>query len=78
MLTVFLDLVGFGIILPLLPSYASDMGGTADTVGVLLASSLLERIGSSMVVALGGGALGAVGLLFARALSRRQAKLAAG
>ena len=48
------------------------------SVGVLLASSLLERIGSSMVVALSGGALGAVGLLFARALSRRQAKLAAG
>lgn len=37
-LTVFLDLVGFGIILPLLPSYVKSMGGDAQTVGVLLAS----------------------------------------
>jgi MFS family permease len=37
-LTVFLDLIGFGIILPLLPSYIADMGGSAQTVGVLFAS----------------------------------------
>lgn len=37
-LTVFLDLVGFGIILPLLPSYIRAMGGTPGTVGVLFAS----------------------------------------
>ncbi|MEO7114046.1 MAG: MFS transporter [Polyangiaceae bacterium] len=37
-LTVFLDLVGFGIILPLLPSYVAEMGGSAQTVGVLFAS----------------------------------------
>jgi DHA1 family tetracycline resistance protein-like MFS transporter len=34
--TVFLDLVGFGIIIPLLPLYVQSMGGTARTVGVLL------------------------------------------
>lgn len=37
-LTVFLDLVGFGIVLPLLPSYVGEMGGSAQTLGVLLAS----------------------------------------
>jgi MFS family permease len=36
--TVFLDLVGFGLIIPLLPFYVESMGGTATTVGVLLAS----------------------------------------
>ncbi|MGZ3458291.1 MAG: MFS transporter [Archangium sp.] len=35
--TVFLDLVGFGIIIPLLPFYVQSMGGSARTVGVLLA-----------------------------------------
>ncbi|HEY2515275.1 MAG TPA: MFS transporter [Polyangiaceae bacterium] len=33
--TVFLDLVGFGIILPSLPLYVQSMGGTPDTVGFL-------------------------------------------
>ena len=36
-LTVFLDLIGFGIILPLLPFYVKTMGGNAQTVGWLLA-----------------------------------------
>ena len=36
--TVFLDLVGFGIVIPLLPFYVKSMGGTAETVGFLLAS----------------------------------------
>jgi DHA1 family tetracycline resistance protein-like MFS transporter len=35
--TVFLDLVGFGIVIPLLPFYVKSMGGTAETVGFLLA-----------------------------------------
>ncbi len=35
-LTVFLDLVGFGIVIPLLPFYVQSMGGTEVTVGVLL------------------------------------------
>src|SRR3712207_328426 len=36
--TVFLDLVGFGIVIPLLPFYVQSMGGTELTVGVLLGS----------------------------------------
>lgn len=43
-LTVFLDLVGFGIILPLLPSYIHDMGGNPQTVGVLLASFAASQL----------------------------------
>src|SRR4051812_13032703 len=34
--TVFLDLIGFGIIIPLLPLYVQKMGGTARTVGFIL------------------------------------------
>jgi MFS family permease len=34
--TVFLDLIGFGIVIPLMPFYVQSMGGTAFTVGVLL------------------------------------------
>lgn len=41
------------------------------SVGVLLAASLVERIGSGVVIALGGGVLSAVGLFFAQALRRR-------
>ncbi|AKJ03272.1 major facilitator superfamily MFS_1 [Archangium gephyra] len=37
-LTVFLDLVGFGIVIPLLPFYVQSMGGSELTVGVLLGS----------------------------------------
>jgi MFS family permease len=36
--TVFLDLVGFGIVIPLLPFYVKSMGGTPETIGFLLAS----------------------------------------
>jgi len=34
--TVFLDLVGFGIVMPLMPFYVKTMGGDAQTVGFLL------------------------------------------
>ncbi|MBX3232204.1 MAG: MFS transporter [Labilithrix sp.] len=37
-LTVFLDLVGYGIILPLLPSYIGELGGSPQVVGILFAS----------------------------------------
>lgn len=34
--TVFLDLIGFGIVIPLMPFYVKSMGGSALTVGFLL------------------------------------------
>jgi len=43
-LTVFLDLVGFGIIIPLLPLYVKSMGGTAETVGFILSSFALTQL----------------------------------
>jgi MFS family permease len=42
--TSFLDLVGFGIIIPLLPLYVKSMGGTAETVGVLLSCFSLTQL----------------------------------
>ena len=41
------------------------------SVGVLLAASLIARIGSGAVIALGGGVLMVVGFFFARALLKR-------
>jgi len=35
---VFVDLLGFGLILPLLPYYAESYGATASVVGLLVAS----------------------------------------
>jgi MFS family permease len=44
-LTVFLDLIGFGIILPILPFCVQSMGGDAQTLGWLLASfSLMQFV----------------------------------
>ena len=37
-LTVFVDLVGFGIVLPLLPTYAQSFGASGIVVGGLMAS----------------------------------------
>jgi MFS transporter, DHA1 family, tetracycline resistance protein len=43
--TVFIDLLGFGIIIPLLPFYAERFGGSAETVALLAASfSLMQFI----------------------------------
>ncbi len=63
-LTVFLDFVGLGIILPVLPFYVQAMGGSAQTVGWLLASfsltqflatpvfgSLSDRCGRRLIIA---------------------------
>jgi multidrug resistance protein len=36
--TVFLDLIGFGIVLPLLPFYATELGATPFEVGLIIAS----------------------------------------
>lgn len=37
-LTVFIDLVGFGLIIPVLPTYARELHASDSTVGVLMAS----------------------------------------
>jgi multidrug resistance protein len=41
--TVFIDLLGFGIIIPLLPFYAERFGGSAETVALLSASFSLMQ-----------------------------------
>jgi MFS family permease len=43
-LTVFLDMIGFGIVIPLLPFYVRSMGGSAEVVGVLLGSFSLTQV----------------------------------
>jgi MFS transporter, DHA1 family, tetracycline resistance protein len=65
-LTVFVDLLGFGIIIPLLPFYAERFGGSAQTVALLSASfsamqfifmpiwgRLSDRIGRRPILLLG-------------------------
>jgi len=43
--TVFVDIIGFAMILPLLPSYAARLGGTPTSIGILVASySLLQLV----------------------------------
>lgn len=42
--TVFLDLLGFGMVLPLLPYYAVDLGASAFLVGALLAAYSLAQM----------------------------------
>lgn len=42
-LTVFIDLIGFGIIIPLLPLYAKEFGASGLTVGLLLMSYSLMQ-----------------------------------
>ncbi|MEM6409821.1 MAG: MFS transporter [Pseudomonadota bacterium] len=45
MLTIFVDLLGFGIVIPLLPEYARSFGATAGIVGALVAGySLMQFI----------------------------------
>ena len=45
------------------------------SVGALLAANLIERIGSALVIALGGVATTVLGLSFAQALRRRDERL---
>ena len=65
-ITVFIDLLGFGIIIPLMPFYAETFGGTALTVGLLMTSfsmmqflfapfwgRLSDRIGRRPVILIG-------------------------
>jgi multidrug resistance protein len=37
-LTIFIDLLGYGVVIPLLPAYARDFGASALTIGLLVAS----------------------------------------
>ena len=37
-LTVFIDLIGFGIVLPLLPLYSKEFGASGFLIGVVMAS----------------------------------------
>jgi len=46
-LTAFLDLIGFGIILPLLPFYVDSMGGSAETVGLIFMSFSLMQLAAT-------------------------------
>ena len=36
-LTVFIDLIGFGIVLPLLPIYSREFGASGFTIGAIMA-----------------------------------------
>jgi len=42
-LTVFIDMLGFGIVIPLLPLYAEKFGANAAVIGWLLASYLIAQ-----------------------------------
>ncbi len=41
--TVLLDMIGFGIVIPLLPFYVRSMGGSAEVVGLLLGTFALTQ-----------------------------------
>ena len=78
--TVFLDLIGFGIVIPLFPFYVKSMGGSARTLGFLLASfsftqlvatpllgRLSDRVGRRRVILLSLAGNAASMVLFALA-----------
>lgn len=44
---VFLDLVGFGLVIPLLPFYVEKLGGTAQTVGAMLACFSVAQLAAT-------------------------------
>ncbi|HMJ55739.1 MAG TPA: MFS transporter [Polyangiaceae bacterium] len=49
-LTAFLDLIGFGIILPLLPFYVDEMHGSAETVGfIFMCFSLTQLVATPLL-----------------------------
>jgi MFS family permease len=71
-LTVFVDLIGFGLVLPLLPNYSKNFGASGFEVGVIMAAyslmqfifapmwgALSDRIGRRpvLLVSLAGGAI---------------------
>ncbi|HEY6460590.1 MAG TPA: MFS transporter, partial [Polyangiaceae bacterium] len=78
--TVFLDLIGFGIVIPFLPLYVGTMGGSARTVGVLIScfsftqliatpllGRLSDRVGRRKVILLSLAGNAASMVLFALA-----------
>jgi len=82
-LTVFIDLVGFGIVIPILPLYADRYGASPLQIGILLSSysamqfvfapilgSLSDRVGRKPVLAVSlfGTALASIALGFASSL----------
>ncbi len=82
--TVFLDLVGFGIVAPLMPFYVKSMGGSPQTVGLLFGcfsgaqliatpylGRLSDRIGRRPVIlfSLAGNAVAMVAFAFATKVS---------
>ena len=80
--TVFIDVIGFGMVLPLLPSYAARLGGTPGNIGLLVASysaiqfvlaplwgRVSDRIGRRPVLLIGLAGSGASYLVFAFANS---------
>ncbi len=83
-ITVFIDLLGFGIIIPLLPFYAESFGATALTIGLLGTSFSLmqfvfspiwgrwsDRIGRKPIILLGlmGSCLSYIALALADSLA---------
>ncbi len=48
--TAFLDLIGFGIILPLLPFYVDAMGGSAETVGLVFMCFSLTQLAATPIL----------------------------
>ena len=49
-MTVFIDLLGFGIILPALPFYAERLGASGLWLGILLTSySLAQLVGAALL-----------------------------
>lgn len=83
-LTIFIDLLGFGIVLPLLPYYARQYGAAGMVVGIVVgAYSLMQfffspiwgrmsdRVGRRpvLLISLAGGAVGYLAFAFAHSLA---------
>ena len=74
-LTIFVNLVGFGIIVPLLPFYAETFGASPLVVGMLFAVFSLCQLIASPILGPGGQAMGALSV--AAPLSRVDEAVAA-